>query len=166
MLCVLCGGCSVLHPKPEIITKTDTVTITKEVPPPLPPGDSMEVCLSTGVPAHVRITAQGDTLIGAQRVPLSSLKPVLAFAGTYAGDASWFATSDTVRFDRKLYGKAGGLRGRACDELKLVGSYQGVPVFAEITAPQALPAILLPVRPGQFQMYTTSAAPRPTRTRR
>lgn len=166
VLCVLCGGCAVLHPKPEIITKTDTVTITKEVPPPLPAGDSVEVCLSTGYPARVRISAKGDTLIGEQRVPLSSLKPVLAFAGSYAAGASWFTTSDTVRFDRRLYGKAGAPRTRACDELKLVGSYQGVPVFAEVTAPQLLPAILLPIRPGQFQLYTTSAVPRSARSRR
>jgi hypothetical protein len=165
--CLALAGCATLRPKPQIITKTDTVTVTvtKEVPPPLPNGDSVEVCLSTGFPAAVRITTKGDTLIGANRVPLSSVQPVLALAGSYAGAARWFTTSDTVRFERKLYGKAGGPRVPACADLKLVGSYQGVPVFADVTAPQVLPAIMIPVRPGLFQLYSTAAVPRSVRRR-
>jgi hypothetical protein len=50
---------------------------------------------------------------------------------------------------------------RACDELKLVGAFRGVPVFASVTEPQGLPTIVVPIRPGFFQNYTTS-----TRNRR
>ncbi|MGQ0561334.1 MAG: hypothetical protein ACT443_05615 [Gemmatimonadota bacterium] len=153
---VALAGCSLLRPDPEIVTRTDTVTVVKEVAPPLPEGDSAELCLSTGMTAQVRITPQGDTLIGAARVNLATLRPVLDFAGAYAQE--W---PDTVRFERRLYRKSGVVAKRTCDELKQVGEQRGVPIFAEVTAPQGLPAIEVPVRPGAFQTYTI-----PERSRR
>lgn len=153
------AGCAYLRPEPQIITRVDTVTVVREVAPPLADGDSVEVCLSTGMPARVRVTAHGDTLIGEQRVPLRAVQPVLAFAGTYAEAQPWFAR-DTLRFEKRLYRKAGALQRRGCDELKSVGDFAGVPIFADVTAPQPLPAILLPVRPGQFQLYTMPPVPR------
>jgi len=148
-------GCSVFNPKPKTIVQVDTVVVTKEVAPPLPAGDSAEICLSTGIPARVMVTSTGDTLIGEQRIKLSAVRPLLSFEGQYARGLSWFERSDTIRFERRVYRKLSGPRKRMCDELKRVGDYQGVPIFAEVTAPQPLPGIEIPVAPGLFQTYTT-----------
>jgi hypothetical protein len=149
------SGCSVFQPKPRTVTQVDTVVVTKEVAPPLPTGDSAEVCLSTGMPARILVTSSGDTLIGPDRVKLKTVQPLLTFQGAYAFDKSWFSRSDTLRFERRVYRKAGQPKKRSCDELKLVGDFAGVPVFAEVTAPQPLPGIEIPVSPGIFQPYTT-----------
>ena len=143
------SGCTMLQPEPQIITRTDTVTIVKEAPPPpLPAGDSADICLSNGMTAIVRITAARDTLIGDARIPISAVRPTLSFAGAYA--QQW---ADTVRFEKRLYRKHGLVKRKTCDELKNVGDLMGVPVFAEVTAPQPLPVIIIPVRPGGFQDY-------------
>jgi hypothetical protein len=153
------SGCSVLQPEPQIITRTDTVTIVKEAPPPPPPpaGDSADICLSNGMTAIVRITAARDTLIGDARIPISSVRPTLSFAGAYA--QQW---PDTVRFEKRLYRRHGLVKRKTCDELKNVGELMGIPVFAEVTAPQPLPMIIIPVRPGGFQDYVL---PTPARRR-
>jgi hypothetical protein len=78
---------------------------------------------------------------------------VLTFPGVYAGERAWFVRADVITFDRNRYRRAGVDRTRACDELKLVGEHDGVPVFAEVTAPQLLPMIVIPVRPGLYQDY-------------
>ena len=152
-------GCSAVQPAPQVITRTDTVTVTDTVirlPSP-PTGDTATVCLSTGMPAQVLVTATGDTLIGEARVSIRSLRPILDFAGNYA--EQW---PDTVRFERRVYRKRGVVGRRMCDELKHVGEHNGVPIFAEVTAPQPLPAIVVPVRPGSYQTY---ALPTPARRR-
>lgn len=151
---VLLTGCHVFQGQPpEPQMRVDTVTVTQTVPAPLPEGQPAEICLSTGVTAHVHIAASGDTLVGEQRVPIRTLRPAINFAGVYAGEREWYRRSDVVTFDRRKYRRAGVERNRACDELKLVGQYEGVPVFAEVTAPQILPMIIIPVRPGAYQDY-------------
>jgi hypothetical protein len=153
-LCVLISGCHLLErepPAPEI--RVDTVTVTQTVEPPLPEAQPVEVCLSNGVTVQMHITAENDTLIGERRVSIRQLRPAVAFAGTYAQDHAWFRNYDVVRFDGRGYQRAGVERTRVCDELKLVGEHLGVPVFAEVTAPQVLPLIVIPVRPGVYQDY-------------
>lgn len=157
-VCVLLTGCSVIRPKaapepapPQI--RVDTVTITREVEPPLPGGTPAELCLSNGLTAQVHIAANGDTLIGARRVPLKDLRPAVAFAGAYAQNTDWYRNGDVVRFERRDYRRSGVPRARVCDELKLVGDHLGIPLFAEVTAPQLLPMIIVPVRPGIYQDY-------------
>jgi hypothetical protein len=160
LMAVVVSGCSYLQPKPQIITKTDTVTVVKEVPAPPPPlaaGDSVDICLSTGMTAIVHITAARDTLIGDARIPISAVRPSLSFAGAYA--QQW---PDTVRFEKRLYRKHGVVKRKTCDELKNVGELMGIPVFAEVTAPQPLPMIIIPMRPGGFQDYVL---PTPARRR-
>jgi hypothetical protein len=147
-------GCSILQ-KPKTIIQIDTVIVTKEVPPPLPTGDSVEICLSTGMPVSVLVSSAGDTLVGPERVKLNAVRPVLSFQGAYADGHSWFERGDTIRFERRVYRKLGRPRKRACDELKHVGEYRGISIFAEVTAPQPLPGIEIPVVPGEFQTYTT-----------
>lgn len=152
LCCLLAGACNVFRtPEPQI--RVDTVTVTQTVAPPLPDGRPVEVCLSTGVTAQIHIGANGDTLIGERRSPLRELRPALTFPGAYAGDREWFQRGAVVSFENRRYRRAGVERERVCDELKLVGHYDGVPVFAEVTAPQALPMIIIPARPGVYQDY-------------
>lgn len=146
-------GCSALRPDPVIQVRTDTVTVTQTVEPPLPEGTPAEICLSTGVTAQIHVAANGDTLIGEKRVRLKDLRPGVGFHGVYAGDKDWYLRGDVVSFERRNYRRAGVERARACDELKLIGTHQGVPLFAEVTARDPLPSIIVPVRPGMFQDY-------------
>lgn len=153
LISALCAGCNFLQrpAPPEPIVRVDTVTVT--VQPELPAADSISVCLSTGMTVSLWLTAAGDTLIGPQRVPLKDVRPPLEFAGAYAQGASWFEQGEIIRFDGRAYQRAGVDRVRECDELKLVGEHRGVPLFAEVTAPQVLPSLIVPVRPGRFQEY-------------
>ena len=139
------------QPAPQV--RVDTVTVTKTVEAPLPEGRPVEVCLSNGITAQIHVAANGDTLIGERRVPIKDLRPAVTFAGTYAGSADWYRRGDVVKFDRRDYRRTGVERARVCDELKLVGEHNGVPVFAEVTAPQILPMLIIPVRPGMYQDY-------------
>jgi len=151
------AGCAALKPKTVTVVKTDTVIVSVTKEAPLPTGDSTTICLSTGMPAKVVIAANGDTLIGDARASLKSVRPILNFAGNYAADADWFY-SDTLRFEKRLYRKAGALQKRACDELKTIGAHEGVPIFAEIEAKEPISNILIAARPGWFQLYTTPVA--------
>lgn len=161
VVCIIAvGGCAVFNPAPpRTIVRVDTVIVTKTVAPVLPMGDSALICLATGMPISVLIAPTGDTLIGEARIRLRDVRPPLTFAGTYAGQAAWFA-NDTLRFDKRLYRKSGGTVRRVCDDLKEVGLFNGVPVFADVTAMGNLPIIMVPVRPGMFQSYSSAAAPR------
>lgn len=156
-LALLASACRTFTPEPVTVTRVDTVTIVHEVAPALPEGDTTTICLSNGMPAPVLLAANGDTLIGDARVSLKSVRPVLTFAGSYA--EQW---PDTVRFEKRVYRLSGVVVKRECDELKHVGEHNGVPIFAEITAPQPLPAIVVPVRAGYFQNYRL---PTPARRR-
>jgi hypothetical protein len=150
------SSCSTLRPKPEIITRVDTLTVTtvRDVTPPLPAGDTATVCLSTGMPVPVLIAANGDTLVGDARVSVKSVRPALDFAGRYA--EQW---PDTLHFEKRVYRRRGVVAKRTCDEFKHVGEHNGVPIFADVTAPQPLPAIVVPVRPGAFQTYVLLTQP-------
>jgi hypothetical protein len=152
------SGCAALQSNREITTRTDTVRVTVtdtvvRVPEP-PTGDTATVCLSTGLPVTILIAANGDTLVGDARISVKSVRPVLDFAGRYA--EQW---PDTVRFERRVYRRRGVVAKRTCDELKHVGEHNGVPIFADVTAPQPLPAIVVPVRPGAFQTYVLPTQP-------
>ena len=150
---VLASGCGIFQKPQEPQIRVDTVTVTQTIEAPLPEGRPVEICLSTGVTTQIHIAANGDTLIGEKRVLLRELRPALTFPGEYAGEREWFRSGDVVNFERSNYRRAGVDRERACDELKLVGHHEGVPVFAEVTAPQLLPMIVIPVRPGVYQDY-------------
>jgi hypothetical protein len=102
--------------------------------------------------AHVLIAANGDTLVGSQRVSIKTLQPAINFAGAYAADHAAF-TTDTLRFEKRVYRRSGVAQKRVCDELKMIGSYDGVPIFAEITAREPLTTVIIPLKPGIFQDY-------------
>ena len=153
LLMLLCGCTAQAPQQPAPQMRVDTVTVTKAVDPPLREGRPVEVCLSNGITAQIHVAANGDTLIGERRVPIKDLRPAVAFAGTYAANAEWYRRGDVVKFERRDYRRSGVERARDCDELKLVGEHNGVPVFAEVTAPQILPMLIIPVRPGMYQDY-------------
>jgi hypothetical protein len=153
MVVLFASACAPSAPPPAPQVRVDTVTVTQTVAPPLPEGRAAEVCLSNGLTVQIHVAANGDTLIGERRVPIKDLRPAVTFAGVYAAHAEWYRRGDVVKFERRDYRRSGVERARVCDELKLVGEHQGVPVFAEVTAPQLLPMLIIPVRPGMYQDY-------------
>jgi hypothetical protein len=162
---VFLPSCKLLHPvaaAPEPIVRVDTMVLTKEVPPPIPQGVAADICLSTGQTARVFISPTGDTLIGPSHVRLRDA-PGVALAGTYAGGLGWFASTDSVTFEKRTYKKFGAPAIKICDDLKRVGDYNGIAVLADVTAPTPLAQIYIPIRPGIFQPYTTQLPKRSKR---
>ena len=135
--------------------RVDTVIVTREVPAPIPTGEPATVCLATGFPMPIQIAANGDTLIGEQRVPIRLVRPGLVFEGTYAAGKSWIAQGE-FRFERRLYKKFGTVNTLECDDLKQIGEHEGVPLFALIEATSPVVTILVPLAPGRFQAFRTT----------
>ena len=142
--------------------RVDTVTVVREVAPPLPNGEPVTICLSTGFPLQAILTA-GDTLVGDARVPIATLRPGVDFAGRYAGSASWLTGGRPFRFENREYRKgAGDPIKLSCDDIKQVGEHNGVPLFAMFDATSPVEVVYVPVRPGAFMPYRTTV---PTRRR-
>ena len=152
--------------RPTVMARTEPDTIF--IPPPPPDtivvrvsagaapvldGVASSICLSTGQNVPVRVTAAGDTLIGPASVPLRSVRPGLVLAGTYAGNAFWYQDGEVVIFEGGDFGQADDVFPIDCDQILRVGVYQGVPVFAVITAQRPLDVIFIPVRPGLWHRY-------------
>jgi hypothetical protein len=160
----LTAGCRFIPqpaaPAPVVppLPRVDTVTITRDVAPPIPAGTAAELCLSTGQNITIHISPEGDTLVGPARTRLRDL-PGITFAGTYARGHSWFTRDEQVRFENRNYMRLGSAARQDCNDLKNVGDFEGVPVFAEIAAPAPLALIYVPVRPGYFQAYATRIVP-------
>jgi len=140
-------------PPPPPPPRVDTVTIVREVPPPLPQGTAVEICLSTGYPMRALLTATGDTLVGPTRISIDSLRPGLDFAGTYAHGRAWLTATRPIVFERRNYDRIGQPITLRCDDLKAIGQYDDVPVFAMLDAPSPVEFIYVPIRPGLFQVY-------------
>lgn len=131
----------------------DTVFVTREVERPLPDGNPANLCLATGQSIEVRVTAQGDTLVGPSRASIRDLRPGVVFAGAYAGDAGWFTGGESIRFENRTYDKSGEEVGLNCANIMRVGEHMGVPLFAERSADRPFETIYVPVRPGFWQAY-------------
>jgi len=125
------------------------------VAPPLPSGTPASMCLATGENVQVMVTAQGDTLVGPQRVSIRTLRPGVVFAGTYADGRDWFTSDRAITYERANYNKSGGEVRLDCANLARVGEHMGVPLFAESTANRPFQRIFVPVRPGVWQAYET-----------
>ena len=134
--------------------RVDTVVVTQQVQAPLPDGTPAIICLSSGFPMPVLIAANGDTLIGERRVRLQDVRPGLVFEGTYAGERDWLRKGE-FQFERRTYRKQGDPGEMKCDELKDIGEYDGVHLFAMLAAPSPVELIYVPVRPGVFQAFRT-----------
>lgn len=149
-----CGaGAPEEPPPPDTIVRLDTITITREVEPPLPEGRLATVCLASGQNVEVRISPAGDTLVGPSRVALGDLGPAIGFVGSYAAGESWFVDDGAVTLERRSFSKFGQPASRDCRGMKIVGDFHGVNLFAEVSASSPFQTIYVPVRPGVFQPY-------------
>jgi hypothetical protein len=133
----------------------DTVRMNVEVAPPPPTGTPATLCLATGENAQVLVTAQGDTLVGDDRVSVRTLRPGVVFAGTYAEGMSFFENDEDITFEDGGYSKSGGEVGMNCGNIMRVGDYMGVPLFADSNASSPYETVYVPVRPGVWQGYQT-----------
>lgn len=154
-----------LRCRPTLMKRTEPDTIF--IPPPPPDtvviagagaraqleGEPATVCLSTGQDAPIRLTAQGDTLIGPSATPIDELRPVVDFAGGYAFGAGWFESGADVEFEGGFFRKSADAFPIECGEILRVGVHQGVPVFADRAVLRPLDVIFVPVRVGLWQRY-------------
>jgi hypothetical protein len=140
-------------PPPDTIVRVDTITITREVAPPLPEGRAAMICLANGQNIEVRVSEAGDTLVGPARIRLMDLGPAVGFVGNYANDQGWFVSDENITFDRQAFSKFGLAESHDCRSLKIVGDFRGVNLFAEVTAASPFRILYVPVQPGVFQPY-------------
>lgn len=140
-------------PPPQPMARVDTVIVTREVAPPLPEGTTANVCLAHGQNVQVRVSAAGDTLVGPRRVRLVDLGPAVGFVGSYAAGTPWFVNDEAVTFERRPFRKFGQAEARDCQDIKIIGEYRGVNVFAAREASSPFQTLYVPVRPGVFQTY-------------
>jgi hypothetical protein len=162
----LCPNERGLRCRPRTMRRVEPDTIFIPPPPPdtvvvgrveagAPPSDAVEatICLSTGQSVPIRITAEGDTLIGPQNASLTELRPALSFSGTYAGSAFWYQDHRALVFEGADYRKSEETFPVDCGQILRVGIYEGVPVFAVLEASRPFTAIFIPVSPGVWQRY-------------
>jgi hypothetical protein len=138
----------------------DTVLVTREVQRPLPDGTPARVCLSTGENALVHVTAQGDTLVGPERVSIRALRPGVVFAGSYAAGRDWFSNGAPITLEGRSYRKSGGEVRLDCARIERVGEHRGVPLYARRAADPGVGPVYVPVRPGVWQGYDPASPPR------
>jgi hypothetical protein len=145
------------RPEPQVVQlpapPPDTVRITREVERALPDGTPAMVCLSTGESVQVRVTAQGDTLVGPSRASISTLRPGVVFAGTYAAGRDWYTNDQDVTFERIRYSKSGNEIRLDCAQIMRVGEHMGVPLFAMRNEDRPFQTLYVPIRPGVWQAY-------------
>lgn len=137
-----------IPPPPPDTVVVGTVETAEE-----PEGEPASICLSTGQNVSVRITAAGDTLVGDAGVPLDDVRPVLAFAGQYAGETFWYMDGRPIVFEGRQFGRSDDTFPVDCRQILRVGVYEGVPVFGTVSAVRPLSMIFVPVRPGVWQRY-------------
>ncbi len=152
-----------LH-RPALMERFAPDTVILPAPPPdtvrievavLPPAEGLPVnlCLSTGETVLVRLSSEGDTLIGSERIPMHTLQPVLEFAGTYAGTAQWFVRGDPISFEDRIYEKMVGEGPVDCEQIMRVGQHLGVGLFTPRNADRPFEIFYVAVRPGVWQTY-------------
>jgi hypothetical protein len=160
----ICPGHRNLRCRPQMMRRVEPDTIILPAPPPdtvviaaaptgPPPGEDVAICLSTGQSIPLRITAAGDTLVGADYASLRALRPALTFSGGYAGGAFWYEGNAVVTFEGADFGRLGGELTLDCTQIARVGTYNNVPVFADFTAERPLVVLFIPVRPGVWARY-------------
>lgn len=160
----VCPGHRNLRCRPQMMRRVEPDTIVLPAPPPdtvmvgtvaegPPPGDDVEICLSTGQNIPVRLTAAGDTLVGPDYASLRSLRPALTFAGGYAAGAFWYDGNAVVTFEGADFGRSGEPFPLDCNQILRVGVHNGVPVFADRAAERPLVILFIPVRPGVWARY-------------
>lgn len=159
--------------RPRMMRRTEPDTIFIPPPPPdtivvvaaasarpvISEAELTSVCLSTGQNVALRLTATGDTLVGDASVPIGDLRPAMVFAGAYAGTAFWYQNEEVMIFEGGDFRAEGEPFPIDCSQILRVGVYQGVPVFAVITAERPLELIFIPVAPGMWRRYSRGFEP-------
>ncbi len=130
----------------------DTIVVG-ETAAPTPVGQPASVCLSTGQNAPIRITEAGDTLVGPSGTPISDLRPVVDFAGGYARGAEWYERGGEILFEGERFVPMGEPFDVDCGQVLRVGSYQGVPVFADRAAVRPIEVLFVPVALGVWRRF-------------
>jgi hypothetical protein len=155
----LCKPHLMERPQPKVVQlpapPPDTVRITRQVTPPLPEGTPSSVCLATGENVQIRVSAQGDTLVGPERVTIGTLRPGVVFTGTYADGTTWYQNDSAITFEKHSYSKSGNEVRLECGQIMRVGENEGVPLFVTRDANRPYQTIYVPVRPGVWQAYQT-----------
>ncbi len=153
----LCKPSLMERPQPDTVRlpapPADTIRITREVERALPDGTLSSICLATGESVDIRVTAQGDTLVGPMRQNIDDLRPGVVFAGDYAADETWFIEDEPITFEQRRYDKSGNEVRLDCPDLMRVGEYMGVPLFAMRNADRPFDMLYVPVTPGVWQPY-------------
>lgn len=131
----------------------DTIVIRTGGPVVEQEGSPMTLCLATGRNVDVRVTAVGDTLIGPAGTRLDDLRPVVDFAGSYAGASFWYQDDEVMIFEGADYRRADETFPVDCDQLLRAGLYRGVPVFAVSSGSRPFDVLFVPVEPGLWTRY-------------
>lgn len=71
----------------------------------------------------------------------------------YAADAPWFARNEPITFEGFRYIRYGNPRAVLPDTMARIGSLGRIPVYAPAGHTRAPQLLVLPVRPGEFQLY-------------
>src|SRR5215218_8902633 len=94
-------------------------------------------------------TRTGDTTVNGR-----SPREAFPDGPEYAGGANWYVNNEPVTADRRRLVKYGLPRVLGATEVVKVGTYLGVPLFAEPSAPRPLTVVYAPVTPFcEFQPY-------------
>jgi hypothetical protein len=159
----ICPEERLLRCRPRLMERVEPDTIW--IPPPPPDtvmvgggqgpqeGEAASVCLSTGQNAPIRITEAGDTLVGPSGTPISSLRPVVDFAGQYAGGTEWYTRGGEILFEGERFVPMGEPFDVDCGQILRVGSYQGVPLFADRAAIRPIEVLFVPVALGVWRRF-------------
>jgi len=131
----------------------DTVIVRVGVESPSVLGEESSLCLSTGQNVPIRVTALGDTLVGPSWVSVRSMRPSVVFSGAYASGAFWYESDEVVAFEGADFHKSSDTFPIDCEQILRVGVYQGVPVYAVISARRPLDVIFIPARVGLWRRY-------------
>lgn len=161
----ICPGEQRLRCTPRTMVRVEPDTIYMPAPPPdtivvevgearpLPEGRDASICLSTGRNVPIIITAANDTIVGPAGISMDEARPVLDFAGSYAGDDFWYLDETVIIFEGADYGPSEDTFPIDCDQILRVGRYSGVPVFAVLTAARPFDVLFIPVSPGVWRRY-------------
>ena len=154
----LCRASLRARPDPEVVVlpaaPPDTVVVIRIENAPEPAGTAATLCLSTGDPIDVLLTATGDTLLGPSRAPLSELRPAVVLAGVYAANRVWFESGERITFGQRSFGRTGGAIELSCGDIRQVGEHLGVPFFVAGVGVGSQEILYFPVRPGLWQPYS------------
>ncbi len=131
----------------------DTVMVGRAEPEVVAVEGTSTICLSTGRNITVSFSESGDTLIGATRTPLAVLRPAVDFAGSYAGRAFWYQDGEPIAFEGGEFRQSDESFEADCSQLLRVGVFEGVPIFAVLSASRPLQVVFVPVRPGLWHRY-------------